>query len=171
MPGEAPSVLVLMGVAGSGKTTTGLLLAERLGWPFRDADSFHPPENVEKMSQGVPLTDEDRRPWLAAVASWIDDRLAAGERGVVTCSALKRAYRDVLIGPRRGVGLVYLKGDRHLIGERLRRRQGHFMPPELLDSQFAALEEPGPDEHPIVVPVLLRPRTVTAEILDRLGLA
>src|SRR5215211_8834111 len=110
-----PSVLVLMGVSGCGKSTTGALLAGRLGWPFLDPDSFHPPQNIAKMSRGTPLTDADRAPWLSAIAAWIDERLAAGAQGIVSCSALKRAYRDAILGRRAGVRLVYLKGEKELI--------------------------------------------------------
>ena len=145
--------LIVMGVAGSGKTTIAEALAKRIEWPFRDGDSFHPASNVEKMRNGHPLTDEDRWPWLRAIAAEIDRTSAAGEHIIITCSALKRAYRDVLIGKRRNVRLIYLKGSRELIGERLRARRGHFMPPQLLDSQFATLQEPGDDENAIVVDV------------------
>jgi len=148
-----PAVIVVMGVASSGKTSLGERLAQRLGWPFRDADSFHPPQNVAKMSSGTPLTDEDRKPWLAAIAAWIDASRASGGNGIVTCSALRRAYRDVIVGDRPDVALVYLKGSRELIGRRMAARQHHFMPPALLDSQFATLEEPGEDERPLVVQV------------------
>ncbi|MGL4975914.1 MAG: gluconokinase [Bosea sp. (in: a-proteobacteria)] len=151
----SPRVLVVMGVASSGKTTLGQALATDLGWPFRDADGFHPPENVAKMSSGVPLNDEDRKPWLSAIAGWIDGLLATGSHGIVTCSALKRAYRDVLIGSRADVRLVYLDGSRELIGARMAMRQNHFMPTSLLDSQFATLQVPGEDERPIAVPVEL----------------
>jgi gluconokinase len=166
-----PKVLVLMGVSGSGKTTTGALLAERLGWPFRDADSFHPPANIEKMSRGAPLTDEDRAPWLAAIAAWIDERLERDERGIVSCSALKRAYRDFLLGGREGVRLVFLKGEKPLIAKRMAARIDHFMPPALLDSQFATLEEPTAGERPLVVPVAPKPAEVAEFILRELGLA
>jgi gluconokinase len=165
-----PAVLLLMGVAGSGKTTTAELLGERLGWPFRDADSFHPPANVDKMTAGTPLTDEDRWPWLYAIADWMDGVVSRGENGIVTCSALKRAYRDVLMTGRNAVALVYLKGDRGLIGERLAARVGHFMPPALLDSQFNTLEEPGPDENPHVIDVHAEPGEVVETILQRTGL-
>jgi carbohydrate kinase (thermoresistant glucokinase family) len=167
----APCVIVLMGVAGCGKSTTGDGLSEALGWPFRDADSFHPPANVEKMSRGMPLDDADRAPWLAAIAAWIDGRLERGEPGIVSCSALKRAYRERIVGPRRGVHLVYLEGDRELIGRRLAARKGHFMPASLLDSQLAVLEEPGEDERPVIVDVDASPDSVVAAILERLGLA
>src|SRR5690348_13138481 len=114
-----PLVIVLMGVAGSGKSTTGEALSRALGWPFRDADSFHPAANIEKMRRGLPLDDEDRAPWLAAIAAWIDERRARGEPGIVSCSALKRAYRQRIIGTREDVRLVYLTGDGGLIGRRL----------------------------------------------------
>jgi carbohydrate kinase (thermoresistant glucokinase family) len=117
------------------------------------------------MQNGEPLTDEDRWPWLQGVAAWIDATRRAGNHGTVACSALKRAYRDVLIGERRDVGLVYLKGARELIAHRLAARDGHFMPPSLLDSQFAALEEPQPDEHPIVISIVPRPREIVEEIV------
>ncbi|HEX6473073.1 MAG TPA: gluconokinase [Streptosporangiaceae bacterium] len=133
-----------MGVSGSGKTTVGELLAERLGWEFADADQFHSPANVAKMRSGTPLTDADRAAWLRGIAAWIDDRIAAGKPGVVTCSALKRGYRDMLRRP--DVRFVYLDGDRELIARRMAVRKGHFFPVSLLDSQFRELEPPGPDE-------------------------
>jgi len=166
-----PLVLVLMGVSGCGKSTTGARLSKLLGWPFRDADSFHPQANIDKMSQGLPLTDEDRQPWLAAIAQWIDERLAAGECGIVSCSALKRTYRRIIVGERAGVRLVYLKGNMELIGDRLSRRRNHFMPPALLRSQFDALEEPQGDERALSVPISLTPRRVVAAIMQELGLA
>lgn len=170
MAPPSPLVIILMGVSGSGKSTIGTLLSEVLGWPFRDADSFHPASNVEKMSRGQPLTDEDRRPWLAAIAAWIDARRAAGEPGIVSCSALKRAYRDILIGERSGVRLVHLQGGRELIGRRLAARKGHFMPASLLQSQFEALEAPGPDENAIVASIAQPPEAVVAALVERLGL-
>src|SRR4029077_2024347 len=123
------------------------------GWRgfARSGVGSHPRPNIEKMHAGEPLTDEDRWPWLHGIAAWIDATRRAGNHGTVACSALKRAYRDVLIGERRDVGIVYLKGARELIARRLAAREGHFMPPSLLDSQFAPLEEPQPDEHPLVV--------------------
>jgi carbohydrate kinase (thermoresistant glucokinase family) len=168
--GGPPAVIVVMGVASSGKTSLGERLASHLDWPFRDADSFHPPENVAKMSSGQPLNDDDRGPWLAAIAAWIDGLRAAGGHGIVTCSALKRAYRRVIIGDRPDVALVYLQGSRTLIGARMAARKHHFMPPALLDSQFATLEEPGPDENPLIVSVELAKDAVTRSVLERVGL-
>lgn len=166
----APAVIVVMGVASSGKTSLGERLAEKLGWPFRDADSFHPPANVAKMSGGVPLTDEDRKPWLAAIAAWIDELRTTGGHGIVTCSALRKAYRDVIVGKRPDVALVYLKGSRELIGERMAARQHHFMPPSLLDSQFATLEEPGADENPLVVQVEASREAIVEQVVSELQL-
>jgi carbohydrate kinase (thermoresistant glucokinase family) len=146
-----PHILIVMGVSGSGKTTIARMLADRLGWPFLEGDDLHPASNVAKMKAGTPLTDADRLPWLQAIAAWIDARLAAGEPGVVTCSALKHAYRDILVGERPNVRLVYLQGEKAVIARWLDARKGHFMPPALLDSQFATLEEPTEDEHALVV--------------------
>ncbi|WP_293853814.1 gluconokinase [uncultured Alsobacter sp.] len=164
------SVIVIMGVSSSGKTTTATALSERLGWPFRDADSFHPPANVEKMSRGIPLDDGDRAPWLAAIAAWIQERIARGEHGIVTCSALKRAYRDVIMAGKPGARLVHLVGNRALIGERMARRSNHFMPTSLLDSQFATLEPPGSDEDVLSVEVSVSPARVADGIIAELGL-
>jgi carbohydrate kinase (thermoresistant glucokinase family) len=166
---EPPLVIVLMGVSGSGKSTVGAELSRALGWPFRDADSFHPAANVEKMRRGVPLTDADRWPWLDAIAHWIDDRLQRRARGIVSCSALKRAYRRRIVGDRAGVGLVYLQGEMSVIAARLAARTGHFMPAALLASQFEALEEPQPDEPAVVVPVTEPPARVAATIIAALG--
>jgi gluconokinase len=156
------AIVLVMGVSGSGKTTVGTLLAQRLGWPYAEADGFHPAANIAKMAAGHPLTDADRMPWLHAIAAWIDQRIAAGGGGVVSCSALKRAYRDMLRRPE--VRFVYLKGSHQLIAARLAARHGHFFQPELLDSQFAALEEPGPDEDVLTVPIGDTP----AGIVDRI---
>jgi gluconokinase len=163
--------LVVMGVSGSGKSTIADQLAERLGWRFEDGDRFHPASNVAKMSAGQPLTDEDRWPWLRAIAAWIDNTRKAGKHGVVACSALKRAYRDILVGERRDVRLVFLKGDPELIGRRIAARDDHFMPAALLDSQFAALEEPAADELPIVVSIAPHPREIVDSIVKKLGIA
>jgi gluconokinase len=163
------SIIVVTGVSGSGKTTVGALLAGRLRWKYAEADDFHPAANIEKMAAGIPLTDEDRRPWLAAIGAWIDSQIQAGKPGVVTCSALKRAYRDRLRAGRPQVRLVYLRGSRDLIAARLAARHGHFFRPELLDTQFAALEEPEPDEHVLVVPVLDTPEEIVEEIVARLA--
>jgi carbohydrate kinase (thermoresistant glucokinase family) len=153
-------VLVLMGVSGSGKSTVGALLAGRLNWPYADADSFHSAANVAKMAAGHPLTDDDRVPWLLSIRAWVDERVTKGEQGVVSCSALKRKYREVLRRPE--VTFVYLRGTSAQIEQRLVARQGHFFKPGMLDSQFAALEEPSVDEHVITVPIGGTP----AEIVD-----
>ena len=163
-----PMAVVVMGVSGSGKTTVGKLLAERLGWHYQEGDALHPPENVAKMSAGTPLTDADRMPWLHRIAARIDDWRSRGESGVVTCSALKRAYRDIIIGDRPDVGLVHLKGSRELIGQRMAARKGHFMPTALLDTQFATLQEPAPEERAIVVDVGGTPAEIVDEIVRRL---
>ena len=163
------SVILVMGVSGSGKTTVGAMLAGQLGWKYAEADSLHPPVNIEKMAAGHPLTDEDRRPWLAAIAAWIDATVAAGEPAVVTCSALKRTYRDQLGAGRPQVQMVYLKGDRDLIATRLAARQGHFFTAAMLDSQFADLEEPAPDEHALTVSIGGTPKQIVEEILAQLG--
>jgi carbohydrate kinase (thermoresistant glucokinase family) len=141
----------MMGVTGSGKSTVACLLADRLDWPFEEGDDLHPEANVKKMAQGHPLTDEDRWPWLARVRAWIDERVAAGEPGIITCSALKRSYRDVLRNEH--VLFVYLAGTREQLLIRLRARQGHFMPVSLLDSQLADLEPPGADEQAIRIDI------------------
>ena len=165
------TILVVMGVSGSGKTTVAAMLADALGVEFLEGDDFHPRSNVDKMKGGTPLTDEDRWPWLRAIAKQIDVWRAAGKAGVVTCSALKRAYRKVLIGDRREVRLVYLRGSHGLIHARLAARHEHFMPIGLLDSQFATLEEPGLDERPVVVDVGGTPAGIVAEIIRQLGVA
>jgi gluconokinase len=164
-----PSILVVMGVSGSGKTTIGERLAARLGWPYQEGDALHPPANVAKMHSGTPLDDADRLPWLQTIAAHIDEWRAKGSPGILTCSALKRRYRDIIIGDRPDVRLVYLKGSKDEIGGRLADRQGHFMPAALLKSQFEALEEPGPDERPITVSVDGTPDEIVDDLLGRLG--
>ena len=162
-------IVVVMGVSGSGKTTVSALLAGALGYQFKDGDDLHPPENVEKMHRGTPLTDADRMPWLHKIAEEIDRWRAQRQSGVLACSALKRSYRDIIIGDRPDVRLVYLKGSPDLIHRRLVARHGHFMPSSLLGSQVASLEEPTPDEHPITVDVAGAPTDIVAEIVRRLS--
>jgi gluconokinase len=169
MSPHAAPVLVIMGVAGTGKSTIAGLLAGRLGWPFLEGDALHPDANVAKMAAGHPLDDDDRWPWLARIAAWIDERHAAGEPGIVTCSALRRRYRDAL--RRDGVVFVHLTGDRDVIFDRLTRRQGHFMPPALFDSQLATLEPLEEDEDGLLVDVSLSPEEQAAEVTGRLRLA
>jgi len=164
----SPIIVVVMGVSGSGKSTVAALLAAALGCQFQEGDDLHPPENVEKMRRGTPLTDADRMPWLRKIAAEIDGWRARGECGVLTCSALKRSYRDIIIGDRRDVVLLYLRGSRELIHQRMVARHGHFMPVALLDSQFATLEEPTPDEHPITVDVADHPADIAHEIVRHL---
>ena len=163
-----PVIAVVMGVSGSGKTTVSALLAAALGCQFQEGDDLHPLENVEKMHGGTPLTDADRLPWLRKIAEEIDGWRARGESGVLTCSALKRSYRDIIIGNRRDVTLVYLKGSYDLIRRRMAARHEHFMPVGLLDSQFASLQEPAPEEHAITVDVGGRPAEIVGEIVRQM---
>ncbi|HEV2251695.1 MAG TPA: gluconokinase [Streptosporangiaceae bacterium] len=144
-------ILIVAGVSGSGKTTVGALLAGRLGWRFADADAFHPAANVAKMAAGIPLTDADRWPWLHAIGAWMDERIASGESAVVTCSALRRAYRDALLGGRPQARMIFLSVDREEAARRLATRHGHFFGPGLVGSQFDALEPPQPDEPRVTV--------------------
>lgn len=163
-----PPIVVVMGVSGAGKTTVGRKLADLLGVPFHEGDAFHPPANIAKMSAGTPLDDADRLPWLKAIAAEIDRARESGRGMVVACSALKRAYRDILIGKRSDVRLAYLRGTRGLIEERMAARRNHFMPPALLNSQFATLEAPGPGENPIVVDVVGSPDALARRIAEQL---
>ena len=144
-------ILLVAGVSGSGKTTVGALLAERLHWRFADGDSFHSAAHIAKMHAGIPLTDEDRRPWLLAITAWMDQRIAAGESAVVTCSALKRAYREELLDGRPEVRMIFLSVDRDEADRRMTARAGHFFPERLLSTQFGALEPPQPDEPGVTV--------------------
>lgn len=153
-------MVVVMGVSGSGKTTVGELLARRLGVEYAEGDAFHPPENVAKMASGRPLDDEDRRPWLDALAEWIAESLEDGRGGVVACSALKRRYRDVLRRSGSGVRFLQLDVDRETIAARVAERTGHFMPVSLVESQFAALEPLSPDERGVVVDARSSPEEI-----------
>jgi len=164
------TIVVMMGVSGSGKTTIAMKLADRFGWQMLEGDKLHPPANIAKMKAGTPLDDNDRWPWLRAIAAAIDDWEANGVSGVVACSALKQSYRDILIGPRKDVVLVYLQGSHDLIAKRMAARHGHFMPTGLLDSQFATLEEPGEAEHPIVVSIAPEPDAIVDAIVEKLRL-
>jgi gluconokinase len=158
-------IAVLMGVSGCGKTTVGRLLCERLGWRFLDADDFHPPANVEKMRSGVPLNDEDRWPWLDRLNELLRDEQAAGENCVLACSALKQKYRDRLAAHVAGVRWVHLKGTQDLIAARLQARRGHYMPPTLLQSQFAALEPPA---EALVVDISPTPQEIAQRLAQAL---
>ena len=169
--GNIARAVVVMGVSGSGKSTVGEALAKRLGWRYEDGDKFHPATNVAKMSAGQPLTDEDRWPWLRAIAAEIDRLIAAGEHAVIACSALRRAYRDILVHGRGDVRIVYLFGTQPLIAERLNHRKGHFMPPGLLASQFGTLEPPTADERAVTVSIDASIEMIVEEILRRLGLS
>jgi carbohydrate kinase (thermoresistant glucokinase family) len=161
-----------MGVSGSGKSTVGRALAERLGWEFQEGDALHPLENVAKMSADKPLDDDDRAPWLAAIATRIGSWRDRGAPGIISCSALKRRYRDQIIGGRPWVRLIYLEGSRALIAEHIAARPGRFMPASLLNSQFVALEPPGPDGDAITVaidrPVPKSPST-SSPLCHRIG--
>ena len=166
---EDPCALVVMGVSGSGKSTIADKLAERLGWTYEDGDKFHPASNVAKMSAGHPLTDEDRWPWLRAIAGEIDRACKAGQHVVIACSALKRAYRDILVHRRDDVRIVYLKGTPKLIADRLAQRKDHFMPPGLLASQFKTLEPPDASENPVTVSIDASVETIVGDIVRQLN--
>ena len=164
----APCALVVMGVSGSGKSTIADKLAERIGWTYEDGDKFHPASNVAKMKAGHPLTDEDRWPWLRAIAAEIDRAGAAGEHVVIACSALKRVYRDILVHGRSDVRIVFLDGTQQLIADRLAKRKGHFMPPDLLPSQFRTLEPPTDDENPVTVSIDAPVEAIVDDIVGKL---
>lgn len=165
-----PVVLVMMGVSGCGKSTVAALLAGQLGWALEEGDLLHPQANIDKMAAGEPLNDEDRAPWLEKVAEWIEQRLDSGLNGLITCSALKRSYRDVINRRGSGVLFVYLAGTQATIASRLAARQGHFMPTSLLESQFETLEEPGPDEPAVRVDIGPAPSVIAGNLLETLNL-
>jgi gluconokinase len=162
-------IVVVFGVSAVGKTTVGKLLAERLGWQFYEADDFHPAANIAKMKQGNPLTDEDRQPWLEKLRQLIEQCLAEQKDAVLACSALKKAYRDRLRVTEE-VRFVYLRASRERVAEQLQGRRGHFMPATLLDSQFADLEEPTPEEHALIVDIAGLPDDVVSLIKTKLSL-
>lgn len=162
------TLTVVMGVSGCGKTTIAQGIARATGWELLEGDAFHPPANIAKMKAGHPLTDGDRWPWLRAIAAKAAELKTQGTSCVVACSALKRSYRDVLLGDRADTNLVYLRGSKALIADRLARRRHHFMPPGLLDSQFATLEEPAADEHPVIADIDATPEVITARVMAEL---
>jgi gluconokinase len=163
-------ILIVFGVSGAGKTTVGKLLAERLGWRFLEADDFHPSANIEKMHSGIPLTDEDRRPWLDSLRELIKERVSQGENAVLACSALKRRYR-LNLRVSEEVKFVFLRGDHALIADQLRQRRGHFMNPALLRSQFADLQEAASDEDVLTIQLGRSPHDLVDEITKKLGLS
>ena len=167
---KIPCALVVMGVSGSGKSTIADRLAERLDWTYEDGDRFHPASNVAKMSAGQPLTDEDRWPWLQAIADEIDRVCEAGEQAVIACSALKRVYRGILVHGKNDIRIVYLNGTQQLIAGRLSHRKGHFMPPGLLASQFKTLEPPKQNENPVTVSIDASVDAIVDNIIRQLGL-
>ncbi len=169
-PFDGARIVVVMGVSSSGKTTVGEEMARRLHAPFLDGDAYHPPANIAKMSAGIPLTDDDRWPWLKAIADEIDRVCRAGRTVVIACSALKRAYRDVLVHGRSDVRIVFLDGTQALIANRLAQRKGHFMPAGLLESQFETLQPPGAGENPVTVSIDASVDTVVDDIVRQLGL-
>lgn len=169
MPAWSTAIIV-MGVSGAGKSTVASRLAQRLNRPLVEGDSLHPPQNIAKMSHGIALADEDRLPWLKAIAQRIDEARQAHQPIIVTCSALKRSYRSTLTANHDDVGFVYLKGKKDLIAGRLNRRTDHFMPPQLLDSQFAALQEPAADEPAITIAIDASPDDIVKTIVEKLNL-
>ena len=166
-----PPILVLMGVSGSGKTTIAQELVARLGWAFEEGDALHPETNIAKMHAGIALTDKDRLPWLGRVAAWIDDQRAKKQPGIITCSSLKRSYREIVIGDRPEVWLVYLRGGWDLLAGRVASRAGHFFPPSLLQSQLETLEEPDPSEDPLTIDLGPPAAEIAREIIRLLGAA
>jgi gluconokinase len=165
---HASLIIVVAGVSGSGKSTVAAMLAARLGYEYADGDSFHPAANVAKMSAGIPLDDADRQPWLDAIGHWMDERIAAGRPGIMTCSALHRAYRQALLRGRPQARLVFLDVSRPVAAARLEARRGHFFPPGLLDTQFSDLEPPGPDEDVLIVNADRPAGMLISDILDSL---
>ena len=163
-------ILIAMGVSGAGKSLIGEMLAERLSCSYTDGDAFHSAANKEKMHHGIPLTDEDRWPWLRTIRAAIEEKQRAGETAVFTCSSLKRSYRDVLRGTDSDVRFVYLKGSFEVLQERLKSRTGHFFDPSLLKSQLDTLEEPGPDEA-IEVSIELTPEQIVDQVMLKIGIA
>jgi gluconokinase len=161
------NLYVVMGVTGSGKSTVGAQLAQTLGLAFVEGDDYHPPANVRRMAAGIPLTDHDRADWLRALAERVREASESGAGVVVTCSALKRSYRDLLRAAAPAVQFVYLRGSRALIGERVAHRRGHFMPASLVDSQLATLEEPDPDEHAVTCDIQESPQQIVDDIVAR----
>lgn len=166
-----PQHIVVMGVSGAGKTTTGEALAAHLGWPFVEGDAFHPQANVDKMAQGTPLTDADRAPWLHALADQIAAAEPRGESSVLGCSSLKRSYRDILRSGAPRVRFLHVHGTRKVLSDRLNHRAGHFFPPKLLDSQLATLEPLAPDEDGVVIDMMLTPQQQVAQAVRLLGLS
>jgi gluconokinase len=166
---QRPCAVIVMGVSGSGKSTIADRLAERLNWSYEDGDKYHPASNVAKMSAGLPLTDEDRWPWLQAIADEIDRVCKAGEHAVIACSALKRAYRKLLVHGRNDVRIIYLNGTQDLIASRLAKRKGHFMPPGLLASQFKTLEPPDEAENPVTVSIDASVDAIVDDIISQSG--
>jgi len=164
-------IIVLMGVSGCGKTTIGTNLARRLNWEYQEGDALHPQKNIVKMSEGIPLNDDDRKPWIARIADWIETRCIAGRDGVISCSALKEVYRQTIRGTQTDLQFVYLRGSRELLSDRLAYRKDHFMPPNLLESQLELLEEPSIDEQAMVVTIDSTPEKIVQKICDSLGLS
>ena len=169
MPGQdSPKYLIVMGVATCGKSTLGALLARRFGWDFIDGDDLHPAANVAKMRNGTPLNDQDRQPWLEKIAATLEAWRAKNKSGVIACSALHLDYRNIIRAGREDVVFAYLRGDQELFAQRIAARQGHFMPPQLLASQFATLEEPKPSEHAIILDAALPPEQLAEVVAQAL---